>query len=137
MDDVFGIWKGTEEEFLEFVRICNEKEDRIKVTYEICKEEAVFLDVWVVRMEEGRVKTELYVKPTDRTRYLHKDSDHPRHLKEGIAKGQARRSRRICSEDSDYWKYAERLKEKMVSRGYGEQQVSKQMREAFGMDRKG
>ena len=63
------------------------------------------------------------------------NSDHPRHVKEGIAKGQARRLRRICSEDGDYWKYAERTKEKMVSRGYGDQQVSRQLREAFKMDR--
>ena len=136
VDDVFGVWKGTKEEFLEFVGICNENEERIKVTYDVCEEEAVFLDVKVVRGEEGRIKTELYVKPTDRTRYLHKDSDHPRHVKEGIAKGQARRLRRICSEDGDFWRYAERTKEKMVSRGYGEQQVGRQMKEAFKMERK-
>ena len=135
VDDVFGVWKGTKEEFLSFIRICNENEERIKVTYDICEEEAVFLDVKVVRKEEGRVKTELYVKPTDRTRYLHKNSDHPRHVKEGIAKGQARRLRRICSEEEDYWKYAAKTKEKMVSRGYGDQQVSRQLREAFSMER--
>ena len=135
VDDVFGVWKGTKEEFLEFIKICNEHEERIKVTYDVCEEEAIFLDVKVVRLEGGRVKTELYVKPTDRTRYLHKDSDHPRHVKEGIAKGQSRRLRRICSEDGDYWKYAERTKEKMVSRGYGEQQVGRQLKEAFNMDR--
>ena len=135
VDDVFGIWKGSMEEFLQFVEICNSNEDRIKVTYEICEEEAIFLDVKVVRKEGGEVKTELYIKPTDRTRYLHKDSDHPRHVKEGIAKGQARRLRRICSEEEDYWKFAEMTKKKMISRGYGEQQVSRQMREAFKMDR--
>ena len=135
VDDVFGIWKGSKEEFLQFVEICNSNEDRIKVTYEICEEEAIFLDVKVVRKEGGEVKTELYIKPTDRTRYLHKDSDHPRHVKEGIAKGQARRLRRICSEEEDYWKFAEMTKKKMISRGYGEQQVSRQMREAFKMDR--
>ena len=82
------------------------------------------------------MKTELYVKPTYRTRYLHKDSDHPRHIKEGIAKGQGRRLRRTCSEEEDYKKYAEKTKEKMVSRGYGEQQVSRHLRDALKMDRK-
>ena len=48
----------------------------------------------ITRLEGGEMKTELYVKPTDRTRYLHPDSDHPRHVKEGIAKGQARRLRK-------------------------------------------
>ena len=135
VDDVFGVWKGSKEEFEKFIKICNENEERIKVTYEICEEEAVFLDVKVIRREGGKLKTELYVKPTDRTRYLHQDSDHPRHTKEGIAKGQARRLRRLCSEDGDYWKHAEKIKEKLMTRGYGEVQVQRQMKEGFGMPR--
>merc|ERR1712002_777932 len=135
VDDIIGVWKGSKEEFLRFIEICNGNEERIKVTYEICEKEAVFLDTKVTRRENGDLKTELYVKPTDRTRYLHKDSDHPRHVKEGIAKGQARRLRRLCSEDQDYWKYAEKTKEKLVSRGYGELQVNRQMKEGFKMSR--
>ena len=135
VDDIIGVWKGSKEEFLKFIEICNSNEERIKVTYEICEKEAIFLDVKVTRREDGDLKTELYVKPTDRTRYLHKDSDHPRHVKEGIAKGQARRLRRLCSEDSDYWKYAEKTKEKLMNRGYGEVQVSRQLKEGFKMSR--
>ena len=135
VDDVFGVWRGTKEEFVRFVEICNEHEERIKVTYEVCEEEAVFLDVRVKRTVGGSLQTELYVKPTDRTQYLHTGSDHPRHVKEGIAKGQARRLRRICSEDEGYWKYAEKVKEKLVSRGYGEQGVKRQMKEGFKMRR--
>ena len=118
--DVFGVWRGTREEFERFVEVCNGHEERIKVTYEVCESEAGFLDVKVVRGEGGELKTELYVKPTDRTRYLHKDSDHPRHVKEGIAKGQMRRLRRICSEEEGYKKYGEKVVEKLVERGYGE-----------------
>ena len=136
VDDVFGVWRGTKEEFYRFVELCNGHEQRIKVTYEICEKEAVFLDVKVVKEEGGKIGTELYVKPTDRTRYLHKESDHPQHVKTGIAKGQARRLRRICSEDSGYWEYAEKVKEKLVSRGYGEQEVKRQLKEGFKMERK-
>ena len=57
------------------------------------------MDVKVTRREDGNLKTELYVKPIDRTRYLHKDSDHPRHVKEGIAKGQSRRRLKMEVED--------------------------------------
>ena len=70
------------------------RKDKCHVRY-ICEKEAVFLDVKVVRKEDCGIVTDLYVKPTDRTRYLHKDSEHPRHVKEGIAKGQARRLRQI------------------------------------------
>ena len=68
VDDIFGIWKGSREEFGRFVEICNSHEQRIKVTYDVCEKEAIFLDVKVVRNEGGGCKTELYVKPTDRTR---------------------------------------------------------------------
>ena len=85
VDDIWGIWKGSKEEFEKFIGICNGHEEKIKVTYDICEREAMFLDVKVSKTEGGKIKTELYVKPTDRTRYLHKDSDHPGHEKEGIA----------------------------------------------------
>ena len=87
------------------------------------------------KTEEGQKESELYVKPTDRTRYLHKDSDHPKHVKEGIAKGQFRRLRRICSKDEDYWRYGRQIEEKLTSRGYGKNQVKQQMKEAFKMER--
>ena len=41
----------------------------------------------------------------------------------------------LCSEDSDYWKYAEKTKDKLMSRGYGELQVSRQLKEGFKMSR--
>ena len=69
VDDVVGVWKGSKEEFLRFVEICNGIEQRIKVTYELCEKEAVFLDVRMIRQDGGEVTTELYIKPTDRTRY--------------------------------------------------------------------
>ena len=128
VDDVFGVWKGTKEEFQRFVEVCNSHEGRIKVTYDVCEKEAIFLDVKVVRNEDGVCKTELYVKPTDRTRYLHRDSDHPKHVKEGIAKGQARRLRRICSEDEEYWRCAKMVENKLTSRGYGEKRVKNQLK---------
>ena len=58
VDDVFGVWRGTEEEFVRFVEVCKGHEARIKVTYEICRDEAVFLDVMVKRKEGGELETE-------------------------------------------------------------------------------
>jgi hypothetical protein len=97
VDDGFGVWKGSEREFLNFMRRCNEDDPRIKITFEICRDEAVFLDIKVLRQQGGVLRTTLYTKPTDRQRYLHMDSDHPNHTKKGIAKGQLKRLKRICS----------------------------------------
>jgi hypothetical protein len=63
IDDIKGRWRGTEKEFREFVEICNNNEIRIKVTVEIYKEEAIFLDTKVIKEEEGKVRKDLYVKP--------------------------------------------------------------------------
>jgi hypothetical protein len=41
VDDVKGRWKGTKEEFVDFVGIYNNHEARIKVTFEVCEAEAV------------------------------------------------------------------------------------------------
>ena len=56
VDDIIGVWKGTKEEFLKFVEICNENEERISVTYEMGEKEAVFLDVKLTRLEGGEIQ---------------------------------------------------------------------------------
>ena len=56
-------------------------------------------------------------------------------MKEGIAKGQFRRLRRICSGDADYWKYGKKVEEKLTSRGHGKEKVKQQMKESFRMER--
>ena len=57
-------------------------------------------------------------------------------IKEGIAKGQFRRLRRIRSEQQDYWKYGKVVEEKLIARGYGKNQVRQQMKETTKMSRK-
>ena len=57
MDDIWGIWKGSKEEFMSFVELCNGHEERIKVTFEICEKEAVFFYVKVSKTEEGEIQT--------------------------------------------------------------------------------
>ena len=44
---------------MRFIEICNNNEERIKVTYEICEREAVFLDVKVTRSGNGDLLPEL------------------------------------------------------------------------------
>jgi hypothetical protein len=118
VDNVWRVWKGDVRSFLEFVDYCNNFEPRIKVTHQICLKEAIFLDMKVTRMDNGRIKTKLHVKVTDRQRYLHVSSDHPLHTKKGIAKGQLRRLRRICSDETDFKESAWALGKKMKLRGY-------------------
>ena len=48
VDDIIGVWKGSKEEFLKFIEICNSNEERIKVTYDICEKEASF---WASKLQ--------------------------------------------------------------------------------------
>ena len=49
-----------------------------------------------MKLENGRVYTDLYKKPSDKQLYLKKSSCHPSHTKTGLAYGLALRIRRIC-----------------------------------------
>ena len=55
-----------------------EKVSNIKFTYESSKEIISFLDL-NVKLSEGQLETNLYIKPTDGHQYLHYSSSHPEH----------------------------------------------------------
>ena len=75
----------------------NKKHPTIKFTAEWSKTQINFLDV-TVYLENGNIKTDLYVKPTDTHQYLHSSSCHPYHCKKGIPYSQTLRLNRICSD---------------------------------------
>ena len=83
IDDIFSIWEHGEEKLKEFIDVLNKKHPTIKFTAEWYKTQTNFLDV-TVSLENGKIKTELYVKPTDTHQYLHSSSCHPYHCKKGI-----------------------------------------------------
>ena len=80
IDDIFFIWEHGEEKLKEFIDVLNKKHPTIKFTAEWSKTQINFLDV-TVYLENGNIKTDLYVKPTDTHQYLHSSSCHPYHCK--------------------------------------------------------
>jgi len=85
-----------------------------------------FLDT-TVKLEDGQLVTNLFVKPTDTHQYLAANSCHPRHCKEAIPYSQALRMRRICSSDESFNRRTTELKEHLVRRGYNPSQVQQQL----------
>lgn len=59
----------------------NEFRATIKFTAEYSKKEINLLDTMVKKDEKGHLYTDLYVKPTDKSNYLHFSSRHPPHCK--------------------------------------------------------
>ena len=110
IDDIFFIWTHGEESLKKFLDKLNGFNQYIKFTYEYSVENISFLDL-KVELKDGKVATDLNVKPTDRHQYLHFSSAYPNHDKRSVVFSQTLRISRLCSSESDF----ERNKEKMRS----------------------
>ena len=135
IDDIFFLWKGSEEELLKFLASVNKLHPTIKFDYAYSKSNITFLDSRI-SFSGRKLKTSIFSKPTDRKAYVHSRSFHPRATKEAIAYGQALRLRRICTEDADFWEAANKLRTDLVKRGYKEEKISEDINRAASMDRK-
>ena len=130
IDDLFFIWKGTEEELKEFFKEINDVHPTIKFDYEFSKKKINFLDLTIYKDTTGKIATKVYTKPTDRQAYLHKHSAHPKHLKKSIPYGQALRLRRICSDLEEFDKASDKLQSQLENRGYKEDEILTQIKQA-------
>lgn len=69
IDDVFTMWTHGENHLKEFLQHLNQAHPTIKFTAEWSPDSVSFLHV-TVTLKEGRIKTDLYSKPTDVHQYL-------------------------------------------------------------------
>ena len=76
IDDIFFIWEHGEESLEKFLNKLNSFHPTIKFTAEYSKETINFLDV-NIRLVEGELMTDLFVKPTDTHQFLELSSSHP------------------------------------------------------------
>ena len=82
-DDIFLIWTHGKEHPETFLQELNNFNRDFKFTYELNEKEIPFLDL-TVKLNEGKISTDLYIKSTDRHQYLHFTSSHPNHTKRSI-----------------------------------------------------
>ena len=55
-----------------------------------------------MRLKDGKLTTDLHVKPTDLHQYLHFSSAHPNHTKYSVVFSQTLRMCRLRSNESDF-----------------------------------
>ncbi|XP_069974216.1 uncharacterized protein [Penaeus vannamei] len=77
IDDIFGIFTGTEAELMEYHQELNKIHPDLKFTVEHSNKELPFLDTLVYIDNEGKVQTTVYHKPSNTHQYLHFHSCHP------------------------------------------------------------
>ena len=80
IDDIFFIWTHGEQELERFLKDLNNFNPNLSFTREACKNCIPFLD-FKEKLIDGKLETNLYMKPTDRHQYLHYLSSHPEHTK--------------------------------------------------------
>ena len=117
IDDILLLWTLGEKELLQFLKWLNEQHEAIKFTWNYGKSQIPYLDV-SLSIVDGRLVTDLHVKPTDANMLLPFHSSHSRHCMRSIPFGQSLRLRRICSTDELFHKRSEGLKQKLMKRGY-------------------
>ena len=117
IDDILVIFWGTEEELNSFVEYCNSFHDTIKFTVEYSKKSITFLDVNTYQ-EDNRIKSTLYVKPTDSHSYLDHSRCHPQTIKSSFPYSQFLRMRRNCTEWTEFVKHSVHLLSYLSLRGY-------------------
>ena len=122
IDDIWSIFRGTEEELLNFTKYLNSVDPNIKFTFEYSKESAVFLDI-MTKKHGNQIHTELYTKPTDNHTYLDFNSCHPYHIKQSIPHSQILRVRRNCTNWHDFLKHALHLISHFQRRNYPEKLI--------------
>ena len=108
---------GTKTEFDNFLKKINECHPSIKFEYEMYKTEINFLDTTVFKVN-NKLRTKLYVKPTDRQSYLRSKSEHPNSTIKSIAYSLTLRFNKICYNRSDLHNNCERLLNTLTKRGY-------------------
>lgn len=135
INDIFAIYRCSEDELISHLQHLNTLHHSIKFTYEYSQQEINFLDTTVYIDSDRKLQTRLYNKPTDSHMYLHYNSCHPAHQKKSIAYSQAIRIRMICSEDPEYRKSSQLLIKHLTLRGHPHRQVRDSIIRAGQVDR--
>ena len=104
------LFKGTEVECSQLVEWLNSlMPGVIKFKFEFSFKRVEFLDL-VIYIEDGFMKTDLFVKPTDKQIFLDYNSNHPTHCKDSIPYSQALRVVEICSDSGNKDNHLQSLK---------------------------
>ena len=140
IDDIFFVWTGDLQQLEHFLNFCNNFakdngfESNIQFTSYYSENSVDFLDI-TISHQNGRLKTELFTKPTAAHLYLHRTSDHPHHTLKAGPKSQFIRIRRICSDMSDYDKHSMEFLKYYTMRGYQPHRLKEIIKEVRSMDR--
>ena len=130
IDDILMLFKGTEQQCQELVGWLNSLYPGVvKFKHEFSTKRVEFLDL-IISIENSKIETNLYIKPSNKQLYLDFFSNHPDHCKKGVIYGQALRVIERCSNKKDTDTHLEDLKSKLKKRNYPEELINSNFRKA-------
>ena len=97
IDDISVIWPHGMNSLIKFIEHLQTVHPTIKFTSDISETRISFLDL-TIYIEQSKLHTQLYTKPTDRDMYLNYFSEHPMSLNKSIPYSQFLRLKKIHSE---------------------------------------
>ena len=109
------------------MKVLNNFNPYLSFTREASKNCIPFLDL-KVKLIDGKLETDLYMKPTDCHQYLYYLSFHPEHTKRSVIYSQTLRVNRLCSLEKNLNNHQLNMKEWFIKRGYPESVIEKEMR---------
>ena len=124
---MFFIWTHGEQELEKFLKDLKTFTPNLSFTHEASKNYILFLDL-TAKLIDGMLKTDLYMKPTDRHQYLHYLSSHPEHTKRSIIYSQTLCVNRLCSLEKDFNYHKLNMKDWFIKRGYPEFVIEKELK---------
>ena len=120
-------WTHGEQELERFLKDLNNFTTDLSFTHEASKNCIPFLDL-KVKPIDGKLETDLYMKPTDRHQYLLYLSSHPERTKRSIIYSQTLRDNRLCLLEKDFIYHKLNMKEWFIKRGYPESVIDKEIK---------
>ena len=135
LDDIFSLWKGTPRQYDMFLAALNMIGRPFGIGFTgSCGKAIEFLDV-LIDISSGRLRTKLYVKPTDSPTYLNRRSYHNKHTFKSLPVSQFRRAIVICSEPEDQLEAIDYMYHKFVKCGYSEEELNVAKAKALSLNR--
>ena len=107
----------------------------VKFKYDYSNTKIEFLDL-EISIENGVLKTNLFIKPSNKQLYLDYNSNHPLHCKQSIPYSQALRVIERCATPTDRDLHLENLMSKFEERNYPTSLIEDKFKKAKAQNRK-
>lgn len=122
LDDIWGVWEHSQEDFDEFLNTMNNHNQHIKLKACTDPNKVDFLDTTTFKgidfHNKHTLDIKVFFKETDTHALLHKSSFHPKHTFAGLIKSQLLRFHRICTQKEDFLTATKTLFAALKCRGY-------------------